>query len=801
MNKKNILLSVALIVVAILAGCSNQSMYPKFPVSALIRQTGDVVEGQVFDASKFEVVVNYLDNTTQTISGAGIQWTDGDDKVGGMSADDTLEVNVGNDYYGKPVTNKISPSVYTVDHITAEAKSGVEFTVGTTAKSTDFVVSAYYTADKFIVLNAADYKVEATEADTKAEGYDAEAEEVPAFVTITFGEYEYTLNVTAANPQTPAPVMVGLLSVAPAGDIYAYDYETLPEITAADVKVKAKASADDSEGFELTAAQLADAEFSFVNATTQLPLLADEYDFTNSAANVAIKVVLGDYEVVSSKLTLTTPEVTVKYTGKALEQGADLAAVPADYYVTVKEGKNYRQLTDLTADDFIFSSENTLGEFVEGTGYEHEVKDGKVPATLYVFVDYQGVQNKTGAAVTTYAKGEAKVQSITATTVEGLVGPAKQYYTTIANVKPSTTVADVIASVTITTDQGSKTITAADTEEWKKVTIATAYSLSNTADEALAESDDIMNASKLYLKVTYNSATSCYVEIPFSTAVATGVTLSADYGKVAYYDAPVDWTIKLTNSNGVVNDDYTGAYTAYAVEDSSSKKADLPAKLGEAGSYKVAVVLEDGTLVESTAVSLTEGTAWYELGNDFKVTYTGEKIYIDDKLSGVTKDKFTVSGATYHGADEATQPEVTAVTVVEGEPVEASNTVYVTVTYKGKDLQDHTKTEPVTIPGTPYGEASTATLAWAKDNSDVTTLPEGTYNVSDFVVKGYKAHGDAPIVITVKPQNGSAITSGTFQAKNYESVTFSYSYLDKDGEMTEVKELKTITVTAAVEEA
>ena len=801
--KKNIFISVALIVVAILAGCSNQSMYPKFPVSALIRQTGDVVEGQVFDASKFEVVVNYLDNTTQTISGAGIQWTDGADKVAGMSADDTLTVNVGNDYYGKPVTNTISPSVYAVDHITAEAKSGVEFTVGTEAKSTDFVVSAYYTADKFIVLNAADYEVGPTTADTKAEGYDAEAEEVPATVKITFGTYEYTLNVTAANPQTPAPVMIGIYSVELAEDaiVLGYDYETLPEITAADVTVKALTETKNT--FDLTAAQLADAEFSFVNATTQLPLRADEYDFTQytTTSNVAIKVVLGDYEKVSNAITVTAPVVSVKYTGKALEQGADLAAVPADYYVTVKEGSNYRQLTDLTAEDFIFSSKDTLGAFTEGTGYENEVKDGKVPATLYVFVDYQGVQNKAGASVTTYAKGEAKVQSITATTAEGLVGPAKQYYTAIADVKPVTDKNAVLSSVTITTDQGSKTITSADTTEWAKVTIATAYSLSNTEDEVLAKGDDIMNASAIYLKVTY-AATSCYVEIPFSTAVATGVTLSADYGKVAYYDAPVDWTIQLTNDWGVVDNDYTGAYTAYAVEDSSSKKAELPAKLGEAGSYKVAVVLEDGTLVESTAVSLKAGTEWYELGNDFKVSYTGEKIYIDDKLSGVTKDKFKASGATYHGgADEATQPEVTAVTVVNGEPVEASNTVYATVTYKGQDLQDHTKTVPVTIEGTPYGEASTATLAWAKDNTDVTTLPEGTYNVSDFVVKGYKAHGDAPIVITVKPQNGSAITSGTFQAKNYESVTFSYSYLDKSGEMTEVKELKTITVTAAVEEA
>ena len=805
--KKNIFISVALIVLAVLAGCTPQSNYPAFPTSVSITQPGSFIKGQDFDASKFSVVVTYLDGSKQTINNAGLTYAD--TKSDGVSTDDRVTYFAGYDYQNNKVEQTVNISnVYAVDYITATT-SKTSFTEGA-ADSQDFTVTAYFGGTNE-VLGANNYTVSVAEAADAQDAEDyAEATSVKGVATVTLveklGGKETTVDVTVSKDVSVVTTdEVAEIAMAAKEKqtvkFEAFNYEELPAAEELGENLLFWVTYKDSEGEAEDApatepvkgADIEGITYRYTVGGVAFDPAYTSTDFTASAATGKDGSGIG-LEATWNGEVVGTYNVPIAKTEIKLEKESGFGLVAGD------------DAADITGDSFraLLYIDNKFAEEIAITDEILQVKPGtgvlNAGDVVYISVSYNGLSsNELNPSVK--AAETAKVQSITATTVEGLVGPAKQYYTAIADVKPVTDKNAVLASVTITTDQGAKTITSADTDEWGKVTIANAYSLSNTADKALAKGDDIMNASAIYLKVTY-AATSCYVEIPFSTAVAKGVTLSADYGKVAYYDAPVDWTIQLTNDWGVVDNDYTGAYTAYAVEDSSSKKAELPAKLGEAGSYKVAVVLEDGTLVESTAVSLKAGTEWYELGNDFKVSYTGEKIYIDDKLSGVTKDKFKASGATYHGgADEATQPEVTAVTVVNGEPVEASNTVYATVTYKGQDLQDHTKTVPVTIEGTPYGEASTATLAWAKDNTDVTTLPEGTYNVSDFVVKGYKAHGDAPIVITVKPQNGSAITSGTFQAKNYESVTFSYSYLDKSGEMTEVKELKTITVTAAVEEA
>ena len=199
MKRHHVLLSVALIVVAILAGCSNQSMYPKFPVAALIRQTGDIVKGQAFDASKFEVVVNYLDNTTQTISGAGIQYTDTNSN--GMTADDTLKVNVGNDYYGKPVENTISPTVLDVVSIEAQAKN--ESYPLTYTKTEGFAVKAYYSETGFITLTPSDgYTVSISYADSVDQDSDEfkTATLVDGVATITFDNLSDTVAVKVSKP-------------------------------------------------------------------------------------------------------------------------------------------------------------------------------------------------------------------------------------------------------------------------------------------------------------------------------------------------------------------------------------------------------------------------------------------------------------------------------------------------------------------------------------------------------------------------------------------------------------------------
>ena len=800
MNKKNILLSVALIVVAILAGCSNQSMYPKFPVSALIRQTGDVVEGQVFDASKFEVVVNYLDNTTQTISGAGIQWTDGADKVAGMSADDTLTVNVGNDYYGKPVTNTISPSVYAVDHITAEAKSGVEFTVGTAAKSTDFVVSAYYTADKFIVLNAADYTVVATEADTKAEGYDAEAEEVPATVKITFGTYEYTLNVTAANPQTPDPVMIGIFSVelAEGAIVLGYDYETLPEITAADVTVKALTETKNT--FDLTAAQLADAEFSFVNATTQLPLRADEYDFTQytTTSNVAIKVVLGDYEKVSNAITVTAPEVTVKYTGKGIVENEKLVADPSDFYVTVKEGTSYRQLTGLTADDFIFSNADDLGDFTEGTGYENAITEApEKDGDLYAFVVYQGVESTIADSLTPENKitvlGEAAAEITDVTFSVDTVSwsaPAKQYYDsdkyTEAVTAPTST---AIKDFKVTMSKGEagveqaidKFTFALYTAEGKAVpaTVAAEY-------DGLANIDSILVGAYLTAdaakedKVVYYSA-----PIKLATPEITTLKATVEAGKVVG-SAVKDVTVVASNANGVVNKDFT----AYGLIDVNGADAELPETVGASTVTYTMYLVDDPT---KTLTGEDANTIVIPAGIGYVKT-TGVKLVSTDTedLSAVgtaitadlVKKYYKVDENSYDiekGSAEVTAPAITSVNLNSARKLVAGeNSIPVIVTYVDETGESTKEIINVTIVGTPYVTSMDAEPVLLYNGEVLKKFEQGTnYTIANFSISSESYKGTDGLVIsnpTVTCTDTRFVTETTVLGDLNSNYTLTFTY-------------------------
>ena len=72
MKKRSIFTVVfaALMVLAILAGCEQASInFPKKVVSAEIVQVGDLLEGQNFDPSKFEVKVYYDDDSEDTLKG------------------------------------------------------------------------------------------------------------------------------------------------------------------------------------------------------------------------------------------------------------------------------------------------------------------------------------------------------------------------------------------------------------------------------------------------------------------------------------------------------------------------------------------------------------------------------------------------------------------------------------------------------------------------------------------------------------------------------------------------------------
>ena len=61
MKKKSILFTciVAIMALAMFVGCDNAPTLPSFVVGGTINQTGDFLEGQAFDPSKFTVTITY----------------------------------------------------------------------------------------------------------------------------------------------------------------------------------------------------------------------------------------------------------------------------------------------------------------------------------------------------------------------------------------------------------------------------------------------------------------------------------------------------------------------------------------------------------------------------------------------------------------------------------------------------------------------------------------------------------------------------------------------------------------------
>ena len=102
------MLTTALIALAILAGCSESVVYPTIPSSVSIRQTGDFVAGQDFDASKFEVKVTYLSGASEVLENAALElWGSVAD---GVTAGDQVYVKVDERFGYEAVIRSIDSS-------------------------------------------------------------------------------------------------------------------------------------------------------------------------------------------------------------------------------------------------------------------------------------------------------------------------------------------------------------------------------------------------------------------------------------------------------------------------------------------------------------------------------------------------------------------------------------------------------------------------------------------------------------------------------------------------------------------
>ena len=793
MRKKSILMVciTALVALAMFVGCDNAPVYPSFVVGGSVDQTGDFLIGQKFDPSKFSVSVRYSDGSTKTLKDTSIVTLQGDGDT--VSTNSVVEARLGLDYDNVEYVQTAGVSAYA---ISALEVTGPE-TVTADTNETAFTVTAKYLkngAEMTMVLNSQEFEV------SGFTGSEEDGTPVVVKVTPTLEDNKAitaSYNAVFSGKSTVLPEDAVVESIA-AKFVEDFSVNKLnygaeaPAIDGSKIEVTAKI-AGDTTAYDVASS---DVEFTWVDAQG-LPLI--DYNFIdNNVSTLYVKASFDGCEAVTGAVDVFPVTVSWQNAGfKAPENiyaGDELPAIEGIRYTWTANGKSG-----------IIPAEDVELVYAYATGADGKIAgsvkvDEKVGLlagnNLIAYPVYKGQaasEDGNGIYLGYVEAKKVTVESVEFSMVEDWKAPAKQYYDAL----PTFTAADAIEKYIVTKSDGT-------TEEFdgSNATFSAAYYLAEGEPLSDAKAtkdgdfDALANVDTILVGVTYGIETYYSDPIALTAPDVETVVLSEDHGDVDYYGAPVNWTIKLKNTKGVVDPDYQGAYTAYVVVDSKATKTTLPEELTAAGSYKVAVVV-DGELKESTAVNLTAGYEWYELDSDFAVTYTGDEIYIDEALS-IATTSFTVSGYTYHGTDEDAKLAAASVKVVSGETVSATNTVYVTVTYTGKDLKEHSEVVPVDVNGTSWGEAPTSTLAWADDNTDVgANIPAGRYNVSDFVVKGYKAHGDAPITISINVQDGAqGITSGSFEAPEYKTITFSYSFVGKDGEVVK-GQLDPVTVVAA----
>ena len=148
---------MVLMALLVFVGCEQASFnFPKYVVSADVRQTQDFLVGQAFDPSKFEVTVYYSDGSSSVLEGQNIS-TGNTECALGMTA----SVNAGLNKDGSAYNKTFAVNVYEATGVTVTAPETVTVAnnKATTLDAKLFTVVATYANGSITLLPTADYTV------------------------------------------------------------------------------------------------------------------------------------------------------------------------------------------------------------------------------------------------------------------------------------------------------------------------------------------------------------------------------------------------------------------------------------------------------------------------------------------------------------------------------------------------------------------------------------------------------------------------------------------------------------------
>ena len=790
MKKTSILLTIGLVLLALIAGCSNEVVYPQFPTGGFVRQTGDFLTGQSFDSSKFEVVATYLGGGQKVIKGAAVKYID-DTTVIGMDSKDTVEAIVGYDYYGEEVKGTGTVTTYSISRLEVTGPETWTFdSSDKTIPASAFTVKAYYldgkNSEKSMVLRP-------DEIDTITYDVAVNAEYLSAATTVDITSnvggtvsctYPITIVYETTAPATPIASIDSTSEWTGTKTLLALNYEEMPVPTFDDIDLKVNYVVGDS-------AQDLDVDpgvvLSWVESGIHTPLTST--NMTDESNKIQLEIA---YEGAESAYIDVTPTKALLQLTKTPEKitlvpGTDYGDVDTTgFVVDLYADLNSNNTVD--SDEFVtrLSNEDVVFTFVnknDDTGTAYEATD-EVKATDAVFVKAVYLDGAVAYAdvcvMGDAAPVESKINNIVV--ASDFVEPAAQQYDEA--LVPSLS---AIASFDVLDQKDTKikTITTADFNGRVELSYVDA------SDKDLTTS---FPAGKAKIKVSYTpegskTAIVGYTEaFTLATAYADALAIEAEYDEGV--GTPVTFTVVTRNDNGIVATLTTG-YTILDAE-GNDVEADAVTVKGEAQQFSAFAWVDsaDGKiLVESNVVTVEPGIGYVEMTDASKFTFalkSDAKAYIGEKLNGITADYFEVVADGEGTLEDAfvehdAKIEITNVIASSKQLIKAADNK-VTVEYQYVD-----KTGAV-VPGSKEVEFDGSD--WVIDfkaslKGTSVYYPGMTYNKAHFDIQITFASG----TVSTNPDHSGFlfdITGNTLvgPAGTPQNVVFEYSYGGKEGEYT-----------------
>lgn len=786
MKKTSIFLTSALIVMAILAGCSDTVAITGLPQnvkSGTINQIGDFLTGQTFDPKKFTVDITYDNGQVITDDGSVTVQLDGTGNTVEKGA--KVTALLGGNVYGEDVYATGSVAVYDINRI--EVTGPASYAKDAVIPETDLTVTAYYydseKTEKTMPLATSEFRI--VEESTKyanGKGTTPSIPEVAATIKVQSKLDNNVVEGTFAYTETYADTVdlpyeiESIEGISYTGQLLALNYDEVPVPALEDVAVTV--NGDDGDTHDITAADLEGATAQFVDSETHLPLVLTDL-VGNTEEEYAVELTWGDVVKYSPATYVTAKEVKLNVVAKpsfALTEGNELGTANADnftIYYTVGEGT---VATVLDADDFTINYVGSDGKTVlapESIVVKKESPaDGEV-SVVYALVEYMGA-SKTSSGPIPVTAVEVVPDSITAVNfVDTFEDPAKQYYSAVADITP--VVEDVVESYVVVYSDGTE-VSSTSTGFTGSIAIEAKYYLDAEGENELstAESveptddgfvaaysldgktayyDVLADASQVYVKATYTptegEAVVAYVAVPLTEAVATGIDAITEYQYVNDSDEPmidskVEVTVRLTNGAGVVDPDYTD----YGILDSDGHEvSSLPTVVENTEDLEFTVYeyLEgaEKNPVEDT-VTILAGNGYVKV-TKFAMDLAEDVIQLIDAPISTTVTDYALTGWTseigVEGEDAAIKPEFTIV-VPSTQTVDANNTARAEITYLNNEGKAITTSLTFTFKGTAYTETITGLSYDGHDEIAEAEMYVGeTYYANRFDIEG-TVHGN-----------------------------------------------------------